>query len=370
MINKCSRCLLDDAIDGVEINQDGNCNLCTEFIDRLNQFKTKDLDLELKNLIRKVKRSGRGKKYDCVVGVSGGVDSSTVLVKCIELGLRPLAVHMDNGWNSELAQSNITNLIENLDVDLATHVIDWSEYRSMMECFFSSDVVDIELLYDNAMLGVNYHYAHKYGIKYIFSGTNIETEGMAMPEGWNWFKFDKLNIKDICRKNGFSNFSTFPFIGTLNYIFYEKLRGIKWISILNYIEYNKEASLDILEKKYAYKKYKSKHDESVFTKFYQNYLLPKKFGIDKRKVHLSNLIASGQLEKKIAEKEIENTSSLQTSTNKELIQYFLKKLDWDEAKLDDYLIRPPVDHSNYRSEKSLWNFFKKIYFSFSGRKFR
>jgi len=163
----------------------GICNFCTEFLREKSNIIFEDLkkkEEKLKYFIKKVKEEGKEKKYDCIVGVSGGVDSSWTLAKVKELGLRPLVVHMDNGWNSELAQNNIANLVQNLQVDLYTHVINWNEYRELMQAFFEADVIDVELLYDNAMLAVNYQQANKYGVKYILSGSNSSTEGMRMPK--------------------------------------------------------------------------------------------------------------------------------------------------------------------------------------------
>ena len=193
----CNRCVMDTTAADITFDENGVCNYCTEFLSRSGHILNKSPEqrkVELDAFVSKVKADGKGKKYDCIVGVSGGVDSSWVLVKAVELGLRPLAVHMDNGWNSELAQNNIANLIKYLNVDLYTHVIDWQEYRGLMQAFFDADVIDIELLYDNAMLSVNYQKASYYGLKYILSGSNQSYEGMAMPKNWNWLKFDKRNI--------------------------------------------------------------------------------------------------------------------------------------------------------------------------------
>lgn len=162
-----NRCLIDDTAEGIEFTEEG-CNYCTNFLKTL-QKPQRRLDLSLEELIEQIKRDGKGKPYDCVVGISGGVDSSYTLIKVKELGLRPLAVHMDNGWNSELAANNIKNLVEKLGIDLYTYVIDWKEYKALMEVFFESDVIDIELLYDNAMLSVNYKLTSKYRLKYLNS---------------------------------------------------------------------------------------------------------------------------------------------------------------------------------------------------------
>jgi len=177
---------MDTTAEDIIFDEHGNCNFCEDFIKKLKN-PIKKVNLNLEEFVQKIKEDGKGKNYDCIVGVSGGVDSSYTLVKVKELGLRPLAVHMDNGWNSELAVSNIKNLIEKLDVELYTHVIDWSEYRQLMQSFFDADVIDVELLYDNAMLAVNYKLANRYGVKYILSGSNIATEGMKIPNNWNWF---------------------------------------------------------------------------------------------------------------------------------------------------------------------------------------
>ena len=182
-------------------------------------------DLLIRNIISN--RSSK-KPYDCIVGVSGGVDSSLVLIDAVESGLRPLAVHMDNGWNSELAQNNIYNLVSKLGVDLDTHVIDWSEYRTLLNAFLRADVVDVELLYDNAMIAVNYQMAKKYGLKYILGGENYSTEGFSMPPGWNWFKYDKTNIKELVSPLA-QKVNTFPSIGTFDLIKYHapiKLDGL------------------------------------------------------------------------------------------------------------------------------------------------
>ena len=202
---------------------------------------------------------------------------------------------MDNGWNSDLAQTNIENLIRTTNSDLYTHVIDWVEYRELMQAFFDSDVVDVELLYDNAMFAVNYYVAKKHKIKWILGGTNFATEGMSMPpDGWNWFKYDKRNIRNIGYMNKVKKFSTFPSIGVLDYVKYEYLLKIKWISFLDYFDYSKKSGFNLLRKPLLLQTLPYKHYESVFTRFYQAHILPKKFNIDKRKVHLSSLILSAR----------------------------------------------------------------------------
>ena len=201
----CTRCVMDTSAPDISFDENGVCNYCTDFLSNSAHILFKDSSQrqrELDALVEQIKKHGKNKDYDCIVGVSGGVDSSTALVNAVGLGLRPLAVHMDNGWNSELAQNNIANLVRGLGVDLFTHVIDWGEYRALMQGFFDADVLDVELLYDNAMLAVNYQQAAKYGIHYILAGTNQSTEGMRIPHTWNWFKFDKKNIAAVGLRGG------------------------------------------------------------------------------------------------------------------------------------------------------------------------
>ena len=329
---------MDKSATDITFDNYGFCNYCSDLIFRLNKNKKSSNKDSLSALLRQIKKDGSKKPYDCIVGVSGGVDSSWVLVKCIEYGLRPLAVHMDNGWNSELAQNNISNLIETLKVDLFTYVIDWQEYKKLMQAFFDADVIDIELLYDNAMLAVNYQQASKYGIKYILSGDNIATEGMRMPKGWNWLKFDKPNIKDIAHKGGINKFRTFPSIGIFDLIFY---KGLK--------------------KNFKYKPYPYKHYESIFTRFYQGYILPNKFFIDKRKVHLSTLIINGEIDRYEALSILNNIAFPSEEEQEKDIQYFLKKMDWSQNDMNNYLSRVERKHDCYKSNILYWNFIKKTF---------
>jgi hypothetical protein len=217
----CTRCVMDESAPDIRFDEEGVCNYCTDYLVTRERYLVSDpaqRQRRLDALLDKVRRDGRGKRYDCIVGISGGVDSSWALVKAVELGLRPLAVHMDNGWNAELAQNNIANLVRGLGVDLVTHVIDWREYGGLMEAFFAADVLDVELLYDNAMSAVNFLQAARFGVKHMLGGTNVATEGMRMPPGWNWFKFDKRNIKAISARFGGPRLKSFPAIGTIDFI--------------------------------------------------------------------------------------------------------------------------------------------------------
>lgn len=352
---------MNSTIPDIVFDENGVCNYCKEFVEiKIIGDKYKN-NLEVENidsLVNKIKDDGRDLEYDCIVGLSGGVDSSWVLVQAVKRGLRPLAVHMDNGWNSELAQNNISNLIDAFGIDLYTHVIDWDEYRALMQAFFDADVLDIELLYDNAMLAVNYKLARKFKIKYILSGDNSATEGMRMPPGWNWFKFDKCNIKSIAKRAGIKKLNTFPAIGTIDYFLFEYISKIKWLKFLDYTEYNKNDALNILQNEYGYKPYPYKHYESIFTRFYQGYILPKKFGIDKRLLHLSNLVVTSQMSRDSALFLLKNIPYPSQEDLDRDIEYFLKKMQWTKNQLENYLSRPQVSHDHYGSEIKLWKLAK------------
>lgn len=359
---RCNRCLMDTTAQGISFDDAGVCNFCSDFEANVSKVVFESLDSKNKRLeefVNRVKQNGKGKPYDCIIGVSGGVDSSWTLVKAVELGLRPLAVHMDNGWNAELAQNNIANLINTLGVDLYTHVINWNEYKNLMQAFFDADVIDIELLYDNAMLAVNYSLAKKYGLNYILSGSNAATEGMSMPANWNWFKFDKKNIYSIAKKFGVTKLESFPAFGAIDYVYCEYVKKIKWIPFLDFLHYDKSRVLDTLERDYGYKRYPFKHYESVFTRFYQGYILPEKFNVDKRLMHLSSLIMSNQMERDVA---LDVCSGIAYESAEKLQEdktYFLKKMGWTAQQLQDYLNRPEIPHSFYGSEKNIWDLMLK-----------
>jgi N-acetyl sugar amidotransferase len=355
---------MDTSIHDIQFDSRGNCNYCSEFLAAAHLVLSRDRsqrNKELSAFVAEIKRAGEGKRYDCIVGVSGGVDSSWVLVQAVRLGLRPLAVHMDNGWNTELAQNNIAKLVQKLGVDLFTHVIDWDEYRDLMQAFFDSDVVDIELLYDNAMLGVNYREARRWGVRYILSGSNLATEGMRMPVDWNWFKYDGRNIKGISSRFSGRSIKSFPLFGTLSFVGYKYILGIQWTSILDLLPYNKAEVLETLESEYEYKRYPYKHYESVFTRFYQGHILLEKFGIDKRIVHFSNLVLTGQISRADAIDLLKRSPYPSATDRDQDINFFLKKMKWSHTEFIAYLKRPRVAHDFYPSERSLYIFLRKIY---------
>jgi N-acetyl sugar amidotransferase len=348
---------MDTSAEGITFDADGVCNYCTDFLAQKDRFIVLDPVKRAQKrdaLVERVKRDGKGKPYDCIVGVSGGVDSSWVLYQAVQHGLRPLAVHMDSGWNAELAQNNIANLVRQLGVDLHTHVINWAEIRGLMEAFFASDVIDVEVLYDNAMIATNYQAAVRNRIKHIIAGTNVATEGMRMPRNWNWLKHDKRNIVGISKQFGGPRLKTFPAISTLDFVRYLTVHHIKWISFLDYFDYKKSEALEVLTRDFGYKPYAYKHYESIFTRFYQGYILPNKFGVDKRRLHLSNLVVMGEMTRDEA---LASAAGIAYPSEADLEadkQYFIKKMGWTEAKLADYIARPERPHTDYPSEAGFY----------------
>jgi len=354
---------MDTSAPDITFEKDGKCNYCSDFLKRANHILLEDNAVKAERLrafVADVKNRGRGSAYDCIVGVSGGVDSSWVLVNAVELGLRPLAVHMDNGWNSELAQNNIANLVTKLGVPLYTHVIDWQEYRSLMQAFFDADVIDIELLYDNAMLAVNFQQAAKFKVQYILSGANTTSEGMAMPRSWAWHKYDKRNIQTIGRSFGNIRLNSFPAIGTYGRIWHEVIRKRQWVDFLDYLNYNKFESMSNLVLNYEYKPYPYKHYESIFTRFYQGHILPTKFTVDKRRLHFSTLIITGQMDRKNALNDLLQIPYVSQQALEQDKQYFLKKMNWTVDQFNEYLSRRRVEHDHYKSERKFYEKLSKF----------
>jgi N-acetyl sugar amidotransferase len=355
----CKICVMNSTVSDIIFDKNGQCNYCKKFIKKIDLIKKTKFDLD--QLVLNIKSKKKNSKYDCIVGLSGGIDSSYTLTKVVELGLKPLAVHMDNGWNSELAQSNIENLVKSLKVDLYTYVIEWSEYRSMMESFFESDVLDIELLMDNAMLSVNYEMAKKENLQFILSGSNTSTEGMDMPKNMNWIKFDKKNIESIIKIFGNNKIKTYPSIGVFDLVRYIIQNKIKWINFLDYFDYKKDKATKFLEEKYNFKPYEYKHYESIFTRFYQGYILPKKFKIDKRILHLSTLIITNQITRNDAIKLLARQPYSSEIKLKEDKEYFLKKMNWTEKKLKNYIQRPAKSHYQYPNSRFIYECLLKFY---------
>lgn len=351
---QCSRCILDTNDDPqITFDSFGVCSYCRQYDEQEKRFVKKDSEGEqqLKNIISQIKEAGAGKPYDCILGISGGIDSTYLALKAKEFGLRPLAIHFDNGWNSELAVSNIESIISKLRLDLKTFVIDWDEFKDLQLAFLRASVVDIELITDHAILAKLYQLAIDHNIKYILSGGNIVTE-FILPKNWIHDKRDHVNIRSIHKLFGKRSLSTFPL-----YTSFLKWRvvwkGVKSVTLLDLLPYNKEEVKHTISKELGWRDYGGKHYESVFTRFYQGYILPVKFGIDKRKAHLSNLICSGQLTRVQALEELRKTGYEESMINADY-EFVIKKLSLTKEEFEVIMKLPVKNHTDYETEKSIY----------------
>jgi N-acetyl sugar amidotransferase len=359
----CTRCVMDSTAREFKPNDKKGCNFCERASNALAEGREGN-NRDLEKLVEDIKSSGRGKDYDCIVGVSGGLDSSYALHKCVELGLRPLAVHMDNGWNSSEAANNISNLVTALDLDLFTYVTDWNTQKNLQKAFFDADVIDIELIYDNCLLAVCYQQAQKYGVKYILGGNNNATEGVKIPREWAALdKWDATNIRSIAKSHGV-RLGDFPLFSNFDWLVDRVVRKIKWVAILDFLpSYNKQVATDLLSSKYGYRPYSTKHFENVFTRFYQGYILPKKFGVDKRKPHLSSLVISGQMTRDEALRLLQGDSGYPQRQAELDMAYVLTKMSMSQEDFDDYMARPRREHAEWGTDwirKTLWPILTKL----------
>lgn len=356
---QCSKCVMDTLDPDIQFNDSHICNYCLEAESQIKQYNytQEEESQRLEKLKNEILKDKKG-TYDCVVGLSGGVDSSYVAYLAKKMELNPLCVHFDNGWNSELAVSNIKKIVDKCGFDLETYVIDWPEFKDLQRSFFKAGVVDVEMLTDHAIMATMFQLRKKHGIKYILSGSNYVTEH-GMPLSWLWRKQDLTNIKGIQKRFGTKKIKNFP---TMNSIQYQISRlfglGGVYIEVLNNINYSKENAIKILEEEFDWQYYGGKHYESVFTKFYQAYYLPQKFGIDKRKVHLSAQIRNGEISRKEALQELEKPfySDLELTND---LEYVLKKLSFSKEEFETIMKDQPKSHLDYPSDEWIFKLWRK-----------
>lgn len=344
---------MDTTDPDIIFDVNGYCNHCTRALINLGKFRfDSDLVRErmLKQLVNKIKKAGRAKKYDCVIGLSGGVDSSYLAYVAVrELGLRPLAIHVDNGWNSELALMNIENIVKKLNIDLITWVIDWEEFKELQIAYLKSSVIDLEVLSDNAIVVAVDKIMRKNGIKYFLIGNNHNAESI-MPSSWLFtLKYDSLNIKSIYKRYGSGKrLKTYPLFKIWGYIRYRYFNRSIGSNILDLVPYIKEDAIKLLETELGWRNYGGKHHESKITQFYQGFILPTKFNVDKRKAHLSSLICSGQLTREQALIELKTPVYVESKL-KEDKEYFLKKLGFSKEEFDEIMSFPIQKHFDFDS---------------------
>jgi N-acetyl sugar amidotransferase len=343
---------MDTTVKGISFDSNGECTFCKIHDDLEKKYPlNKKTTEKLNNIISKVKREGNKKKYDCIVGISGGRDSTYTLYKAVKLGLRPLAVHFDNGWNSENAVRNIENLCRKLNVDLYTHVANWEEFKDLQKSFLKASVPDAEVPTDWAIFSVLFEQASKHNIKYIIHGHSFRTEGTT-PLTWTYM--DGKYVKSIHKTFGKVKIKSFPIMNLSKYLYFSFFKRIKQVRILYYLPYDEENILKMLTEEVGWINYGGKHHESMYTGFFQSYILTRKFNIDKRKLHYSALIRSEQISRDQALEIMKNdpyTGGIET------LNYCLKKLDFSVEEFNKIMNLPIKSFQDY---DSYYNLIKRL----------
>ena len=357
----CTCCVMDITDPEIIFDKKGVCNHCHHFheVTSKHWFPNNEGKKKLDTLFSKIKQKGKGKEYDCIIGLSGGVDSSYLALMLKDYGLRPLVVHVDAGWNSELAVNNIEQIVKHCGYDLHTHVMDWQEIKDLQLAYLKSGVANQDTVQDHAFFASLYHFAVQHNIKYVISGGNISTESVS-PKAWHHAAMDAINLKSIHRLFGKKKLSQYKTISFFEYFFYYPfIKGMEVVRPLNFMPYNKSEALKFLKEKINYKEYGRKHGESRFTKFFQNYYLPKKFNIDKRRPHLSSLILSHSLTRDKALRELQKPlyDEIELSQDK---AYIAKKLEISVDELDRFTYVKATHYSEYANWDSRYKLMTKI----------
>ncbi|HEV2829966.1 MAG TPA: N-acetyl sugar amidotransferase [Pyrinomonadaceae bacterium] len=360
----CAKCVMDTTDPDIQFDEQGVCNHCRSHDQSVAEavFTGEDAARRLQAIVERIKKDGANKKYDCVIGVSGGVDSTYVAYQVKQLGLRPLAVHLDNGWDSELAVKNIENTLTKLNIELYTYVIDWIEFRDIQLSFLKASTPDSEIPSDHAIQAIIYQTAERLGISHTIWGDNHRTE-THLPSAWSQGHRDWKYIASVHKQFGSVPIKTFPHLTLRNY-----LRGYgatQRLEILNYLDYVKKDAMLLLQKELDWKYYGGKHYESVYTRFYQGYILPKKFGFDKRKSHLSSLICSGEITRDEALRELEN-ETYPADLQEQDREYVIKKLGLIDDQFEAIMNLPKKTFWDYDSyakliQKGMYKKARKVY---------
>jgi len=355
----CKKCIMDNINDpDLVLDENTICNHCKCFNEAFEALpKGDDVKIYFDEKIQEIKNSKTKSKYNCIIGISGGVDSTYLCLLAKRQGLNPLLVHCDNGWNSELSVKNIENIVSKTGFDLDTLVIEWNEMKDLQLAFMKAGVVDLELPYDYALIITAYKAAEKYGIKYVLSGHNIVTEGTYLPKQWRHAKMDFTNINDIHNKFGKIKLRTYPFYSFFNLINIK--RKIEHINLLNYIPYNKKEVKQEIMSEFGWRDYGGKHYENIFTRFYQGYILKEKFGFDKRQFHLSVLVQSGQISREEAILEYSKPTYPANQLAEDKL-YVLKKLALSESDFEKYMTAPIRKHNEFKTVEKYWDIYFKV----------
>ncbi len=356
----CSRCIMDTTDPEIVFDAAGVCNHCHRYerVSRERVIPLAERRARLDTLVAEIRHAGNGKPYDCVIGVSGGVDSTYVAWLVKDLGLRPLAVHLDNGWNSELAVANIEKTLKVLGIDLYTHVIDWEEFRDLQVSFLKASTPDGEVPTDHAIFALLYLMAAKNGLHHVITGTNVATEAV-LPEKWGYGYFDWRYVKDVHRRFGTQRLTTYPHFSLAGLFYYVFVRRIRMVSILNHIEYDKAQAMQLLQERLGWVYYGGKHYESIYTRFFQAYVLPRKFDIDKRKAHCSTLICSGQMTREQALEAMREPVYPERALLEDR-DYSIKKLCLTSGQFEQIMAAPTKTFLDYHTSHGLFETAKKL----------
>jgi N-acetyl sugar amidotransferase len=366
----CSKTVLDTIGDpDITFDESGVCNYYYLFKERLKVRvpEGKEAKEKLDNLVNKIKEDGKGAKYDCVIGVSGGVDSTYTAWLVKKMGLRPLAIHLDNGWNSELAVKNIENILDKLEIDLYTEVLDWEMFKDLQLSFLKASTPDGEIPTDHSILSIFYQISNKFNIKYVIGGMNFRIEGM-LPPTWARGHLDWKYIRSVQKLFGTESLKKFPHLSIFSFLYYNLIKRIRVISFINYIDFNKDIATKLIEEELDWKNYGGKHHESIYTRFYQSYILPKKFNIDKRKAHLfCQIVSTGDINREQALEILK-----QPPANPELMEedreYVIKKLGIKEREFEEIMNLPVKSINDYPNNYFFEKGFRKLLYQLRGLK--
>jgi N-acetyl sugar amidotransferase len=352
----CCNCIMDTSDSKIVFDDRGVCEYCNNFYKNIKPNWHTDARgaAELARIAEQIKRHGRNRDYDCIIGMSGGVDSSyvTYLAKA-RLGLRPLIFHVDAGWNSQQAANNIEKLVDGLGLDLHTEVVNWEEMRDLQLAFFRAQVPHLDTPQDHAFFAALYNFAAEHGFKYILTGANYSTECIREPLEWHYHASDLRQLKDIHNRFGTRPLKTFPLADIFKFkIYYRYVKGLEVVKPLNYVPYVKEAAMQELADKFGWQRYAHKHYESRFTRFYEGYWLPTKFGFDKRRAHFSSLIVTGQLSRPEALARIARSPYDETMMREDT-EFVANKLGITVEELGALMAGPNKSYRDYKSNMAL-----------------
>lgn len=353
----CTNCVMDTTDSMIVFDERGYCDHCNTFYkDILPNWHTDERgQKKLNDLAERIKLEGNGKEFDCIIGVSGGIDSSYLTYVAKEkMGLRPLVFHVDAGWNSQIAVNNIEKLVDRLGLDLYTEVIDWEEMRDLQLAYFKSGVPHLDTPQDHAFFATMYHFAEKHKVKYILTGANYSTECVRNPIEWMYYQSDSIQLLDIHGQFGTRPLVNFPITTILKHkVYLRYFKGIRVVGPLNYIPYRKFEAMRFLEDKFGWQPYPQKHFESRFTKFYEYYWLPKKFGFDTRKVQFSSLILTHQMTRTEALEKLSHPPYDEGSISQEF-EYVATKLGISVDELQGYMNAPNKSYKDYKSQQNIY----------------